>query len=149
MKIVLQRVKNAKVTIDNSIYSQINCGLLVFYCAEKGDKQEFIEFLAKKVLNLRIFEDENEKMNLSVKDIEGEILAVSQFTLSANCKKGLRPSFDKAMEPICAKEFYQNFIDILKKSNLNIQTGIFGADMKIELLNDGPITILLDSDKVI
>ncbi len=126
MKFVIQRVKNASVTIDNKLYSSINKGLLVFFCAEKNDENnavysgknltpdEVLEYFADKILKLRIFEDENGKMNRSLLDINGEILVVSQFTLAANCKKGTRPSFDNAMEPKTAKKMYEDFIQILK-----------------------------------
>ena len=144
MKIVLQRVNNASVEIDNSLYSKINKGLLLLFGVEKDDKEEFIEFLANKVLNLRIFPDNEGKMNLSVNDIKGEILVVSQFTLAASCKKGTRPSFDNAMEPKTANEYYEKFVEFLKKPGLNIQTGSFGAHMKVSLLNDGPVTFILE-----
>lgn len=144
MKAVIQRVKKASVEIEGKIYSKINRGLLILFCAEKNDVKENIDFIANKILNLRIFEDENHKMNLSVKDITGEILIVSQFTLASDLKKGLRPSFDNAMEPIKAKEFYEDMILKLKESKLNVQTGIFGADMQVMLINDGPVTFVLN-----
>ncbi|HIS53728.1 TPA: D-tyrosyl-tRNA(Tyr) deacylase [Candidatus Galligastranaerophilus gallistercoris] len=144
MKAVIQRVKKASVEIEGKIYSKINRGLLILFCAEKNDVKENIDFIANKILNLRIFEDENHKMNLSVKDITGEILIVSQFTLASDLKKGLRPSFDNAMEPIKAKEFYEDMILKLKESKLNVQTGVFGADMQVMLINDGPVTFVLN-----
>lgn len=144
MKAVIQRVKKASVEIEGKIYSKINRGLLILFCAEKNDVKENIDFVANKILNLRIFEDENHKMNLSVKDITGEILIVSQFTLASDLKKGLRPSFDNAMEPIRAKEFYEDMILKLKESKLNVQTGVFGADMQVMLINDGPVTFVLN-----
>ena len=144
MKIVLQRVNNASVEIDGKPYSKINKGALLLFGVEKNDKEEFLEFLANKTLNLRIFNDENNKMNLSLTDIKGEILVVSQFTLAANCKKGLRPSFDNAMTPDIANEFYEKFVALLKQSGLKVETGIFGADMKVSLLNDGPVTFILE-----
>lgn len=144
MKAVIQRVKKASVEIEGKIYSKINRGLLILFCAEKNDVKENIDFIANKILNLRIFEDENHKMNLSVKDITGEILIVSQFTLASDLKKGLRPSFDNAMEPIRAKEFYEDMILKLKESKLNVQTGVFGADMQVMLINDGPVTFVLN-----
>lgn len=144
MKAVIQRVKKASVEIEGKIYSKINRGLLILFCAEKNDVKENIDFIANKILNLRIFEDENHKMNLSVKDIAGEILIVSQFTLASDLKKGLRPSFDNAMEPIKAKEFYEDMILKLKESKLNVQTGVFGADMQVMLINDGPVTFVLN-----
>ena len=144
MKAVIQRVKKASVEIEGKIYSKINRGLLILFCAEKNDIKENIDFIANKILNLRIFEDENHKMNLSVRDITGEILIVSQFTLASDLKKGLRPSFDNAMEPIKAKEFYEDMILKLKESKLNVQTGVFGADMQVMLINDGPVTFVLN-----
>lgn len=144
MKAVIQRVKKASVEIEGKIYSKINRGLLILFCAEKNDVKENIDFVANKILNLRIFEDENHKMNLSVRDITGEILIVSQFTLASDLKKGLRPSFDNAMEPIKAKEFYEDMILKLKESKLNVQTGVFGADMQVMLINDGPVTFVLN-----
>lgn len=144
MKAVIQRVKKASVEIEGKIYSKINRGLLILFCAEKNDVKENIDFIANKILNLRIFEDENHKMNLSVKDITGEILIVSQFTLASDLKKGLRPSFDNAMEPKQAKEFYEDMILKLKESKLNVQTGVFGADMQVMLINDGPVTFVLN-----
>ncbi len=144
MKAVIQRVKKASVEIEGKIYSKINRGLLILFCAEKNDVKENIDFVANKILNLRIFEDENHKMNLSVKDITGEILIVSQFTLASDLKKGLRPSFDNAMEPKQAKEFYEDMILKLKESKLNVQTGVFGADMQVMLINDGPVTFVLN-----
>ena len=144
MKIVLQRVNNASVEIEGKLYSKIEKGVLLLFGVEKNDKEEFIEFLANKTLNLRIFNDENNKMNLSLLDIKGEILVVSQFTLAANCKKGLRPSFDNAEKPDIANNYYEKFVSGLKKSGLNVQTGVFGADMKVSLLNDGPVTFILE-----
>ncbi len=144
MKAVIQRVKKASVEIEGKIYSKINRGLLILFCAEKNDVKENIDFIANKILSLRIFEDENHKMNLSVKDITGEILIVSQFTLASDLKKGLRPSFDNAMEPKQAKEFYEDMILKLKESKLNVQTGVFGADMQVMLINDGPVTFVLN-----
>lgn len=143
MKLVIQRVNKASVTIENELYSSINKGLLVLFGVEKNDSEDTIEYFAQKLLKLRIFEDEQGKMNKSVLDIEGEILAVSQFTLAADCKKGTRPSFDNAMEPKRAKEFYEKFVEILKKSQINVKTGVFGAHMQVELVNNGPVTIIL------
>ncbi len=144
MKIVLQRVKSASVEINSKIYSKINKGILLLFGVEKGDRAEFVDYLANKILNLRIFNDELGKMNLSVLDIQGEIMIVSQFTLAASTKKGTRPSFDNAMEPNIAKEFYEKFIYEMKKSNLKVENGIFGADMKVQLTNDGPVTFILE-----
>ena len=144
MKVLLQRVKNASVTIDNELFSSINHGLLLFLCVEKNDGIEQADWLVEKILKLRIFEDENEKMNLSVTDTNGEILVVSQFTLAGDCKKGTRPSFDSAKAPNEAKEIYEYFVSKLKNSDLNIQTGVFGAMMDVALINDGPVTFMLE-----
>ena len=144
MKSVIQRVKCASVTIDNNLYSSINTGLLVLFGVEKGDSAEKMEWMAKKILELRIFADENGKMNKSIKDINGEILVVSQFTLAANCAKGTRPGFDNAEKPDAANSMYEKFVSKLKESNLTIKTGIFAAMMDVKLCNDGPVTIILE-----
>ena len=144
MKAVVQRVKSASVTIDNKLYSQINQGLLILLGVEKNDTEEQADFLVNKIQKLRIFEDENEKMNLSVMDINGEILVVSQFTLAGDCKKGTRPSFDNAKNPQEANELYEYFVSELKKSNLQIKTGVFRAMMDVSLINDGPVTFILE-----
>ncbi len=144
MKVVIQRVKSASVTIEGSLYSSINQGILVLYGVEKGDTEEFSKYLADKILKLRIFEDENEKMNLSVRDIQGELLIVSQFTLAGDTRKGARPSFDTAMPPNEAKIMYENFVKIMQNSNLTVKTGVFGAMMDISLINDGPVTFVLE-----
>ncbi len=146
MKIVIQRVKNASVTIDRKLFSSINQGLLIFFGVEKNDTINFSEYLCEKILKLRIFEDKNQKMNLSIKDINGSLLVVSQFTLAGDVKKGTRPSFDNAMNPIDAKKMYIDFIEMLKLSGLNVQTGVFGAKMDIALINDGPVTFILEKN---
>ncbi len=143
MKLVIQRVDSASVTIENNLHSSIKKGLLVLFGVEKDDSEDMLEYFAQKLLKLRIFEDEQGKMNKSVLDIEGEILVVSQFTLCADCKKGTRPSFDNAKEPKAAKEYYEKFVEILKKSGINIKTGVFGAHMQVGLINNGPVTIIL------
>ena len=143
MKVLIQRVKKASVTISDELYSKINSGLLVFVGIEKGDTEETVLKLADKTLNLRIFEDENEKMNKSVKDVEGEILSVSQFTLAGNCKKGTRPSFDNAEVPDIAKNLYELYNKKLSEQ-ISVKTGVFGAMMEVELINDGPVTFMLE-----
>ena len=140
---LLQRVKHSSVTIDDELYSEIGMGILVLFGVEKGDEKEKAEKIADKISKLRIFEDENGKMNKSVTDISGEILVVSQFTLARNCSKGTRPSFDNAEEPQRAKEIYEYFIEKLKEKGLTVKRGVFGAMMDIELINDGPVTFIL------
>ncbi len=144
MKAVLQRVKHASVLINGETFSEIKEGLLILYGVEKGDTREKMEWMVRKIPNLRIFEDENEKMNLSVSDIKGEILVVSQFTLAADCKKGTRPGFDMAELPAPAEKMYEDFVSELKKSGLVVKTGKFGAMMDISLCNNGPVTIILE-----
>lgn len=146
MKVVLQRVSQASVTVDSKIIAEIQKGILVLVGIEDVDTQDDINWLCQKITNLRIFGDENDVMNLSVKDIEGEIIVVSQFTLHASTKKGNRPSYIKASKPEVAIPLYENFVkQIEKELGKNVQTGIFGADMKVSLLNDGPVTIVMDS----
>lgn len=146
MKIVIQRVSQASVTINSKIVAEIQTGLLVLVGIEDADNQEDIDWLCQKVANLRIFGDENEVMNLSVKDIDGEIIVVSQFTLHASTKKGNRPSYIKAAKPEIAIPLYEQFVKQLEKEfGKKVHTGIFGADMKVALVNDGPVTIIIDS----
>ena len=149
MKFVIQRVKNASVTVDNKIVGSINKGFLALIGITHTDTKEIADVLIKKLIKLRIFEDENEKMNLALNDVNGELLLVSQFTLYANCTGGNRPAFIDAAKPDYANELYEYIIDECKKQDINVQTGIFGADMKVELLNDGPVTIILDSNELI
>ena len=144
MKIVLQRVAQASVRIGGKDIAAISRGLLVLFGAEKNDDETKVIFLVEKILNLRIFSDKRGKMNLSCLDISGEVLVVSQFTLAGDCSKGRRPGFDNAAPPNEAKSLYQNFIHQISKSGLNISAGEFGADMQVELVNDGPVTFTLE-----
>ena len=146
MKVVIQRVSQVSVTIDKVIKSQIMSGLLVFLGIEDADTLDDIEFLCRKIVNLRVFDDESGVMNLSVKEIDGKILCVSQFTLHASTKKGNRPSYIKASKPDFAIPMYNLFCKTLEAMlEKSVETGIFGADMKISLINDGPVTIVIDS----
>ena len=144
MKALIQRVKRASVTIDGNLYSQIAAGLLVFLGVEKGDEVENAKLLSQKLVNLRIFENKNEKMNLSLKDVHGEMLVVSQFTLCGDCKKGTRPSFDKSAPPDIAEKLYEQFVEYVKESEIPVKTGKFRAMMDVELINDGPVTFLVE-----
>jgi D-tyrosyl-tRNA(Tyr) deacylase len=146
MRLVIQRVRKASVEIENKLYSEIKNGLLVFIGIEEADNEEDACWLAKKIVNLRIFNDTNGIMNLSVKDVDGEILIVSQFTLHALTKKGNRPSYIKAAKPELAIPLYNKFIEeTIREFGKEIKTGVFGANMQISLINDGPVTIIIDS----
>jgi D-tyrosyl-tRNA(Tyr) deacylase len=146
LRVVLQRVSSASVVVDNNKVADIQKGLLVFVGIEDADNQEDIDWLVGKIIKIRIFNDENDVMNCSVQDVDGEMIVVSQFTLHASTKKGNRPSYLKASKPDTAIPMYENFVATLEREFGNkIQTGIFGADMKISLLNDGPVTITMDS----
>lgn len=145
MKLVLQRVKQASVTINNKLYSEINKGILILIGIEKGDNEAAVQKLAQKVSKLRIFADDNDKMNLSILDVKGEILVVSQFTLAGDCKKGTRPSFDKSAPPNEANRLYEMFIDELKELSIPVKTGVFAAMMDVCLINDGPVTFILEN----
>ena len=144
MKLVIQRVKHAKVEVKNEIVGKIEQGFLVLLGVGPEDTKETADYLVQKLIKLRIFEDENEKMNLSLKDVDGELLIVSQFTLYADCSGGNRPSFTLAAKPDKANELYEYFISKCETENVKVEHGIFGADMKVELLNDGPVTIILE-----
>jgi D-tyrosyl-tRNA(Tyr) deacylase len=146
MRLVIQRVLNAEVRIRGDIFSKINNGLLILIGVEVNDNQEDVKWLIQKTLNLRIFSDNKNKMNLSIKDINGEVLAISQFTLHAKVKKGNRPSFMNSANPELAQSYYTKFIDgISKDLETEVKAGVFGADMKVSLTNDGPVTIIIDS----
>lgn len=147
MRAILQRVNFASVKVDNKEVSRINKGLLLFVGFGKEDTEEDLKYIFKKVVNLRIFEDENFKMNLSVLDKNYEILVVSQFTLYGDCRKGNRPSFDLSMSSVDAREKYEEFLKLFYTNNISIKTGVFQADMKVSLENDGPVTIQLDSKR--
>lgn len=144
MKALIQRVKNASVTIDGELYSKTGKGLLIFLGVEKHDEIENSQKLAQKIACLRIFEDENDKMNLSVLDVKGEIMVVSQFTLCGDCKKGTRPSFDKAASPDRAVALYEDFVNNIKSYGLRVETGKFRAMMDVALVNDGPVTFMVE-----
>ena len=144
MRIIVQRVKEAHVTIDGQVYGQIKRGLLLLVGVGPEDQQEDVNYAVRKLVNMRIFSDTEGKMNLSVKDIQGEILSVSQFTLFADTKKGNRPAFTGAAKPDMAEAFYQEFNKELAKE-VSVETGVFGADMQVELVNDGQVTIILDT----
>ncbi|RXM37726.1 D-tyrosyl-tRNA(Tyr) deacylase [Chryseobacterium sp. CH21] len=145
MKIVIQRVSEARVKVDGKIVGEIGKGLMLLVGVDENDKKTDADWLIQKVLNLRIFGDEDDKLNLSVKDISGEILCISQFTLIADYKKGNRPSFIKAAKPDKAVPLFDYFKEEIAKSGLTTESGIFGADMKVSLINDGPVTIVMDS----
>lgn len=144
MKFVVQRVKNAQVDVEEKTVGKINKGFMVLIGVTHTDTKETADYLVKKLINLRVFEDENGKMNLSLKDVKGSLLLVSQFTLYADCSSGNRPSFTDAAKPDFARELYEYIIEECKKQINNVETGIFGADMKVELVNDGPVTIILE-----
>ena len=145
MKAVIQVVKDAQLSVENKVVSKIGYGLVVFFCVEKDDLEEKLDFFAKKIANLRIFSDKNGKTNLSVKDVNGEVLLVSQFTLAGDCLHGNRPSFSNAENPERAKAMYLKLADILKRDYaVSTKLGIFGADMQINQTNDGPFTVLVE-----
>ena len=145
MKAVIQRVSEASVKVDGNVVGEINTGFMLLIGIDENDEKTDAEWLVQKILNLRIFGDENDKLNLSIKDINGEILCISQFTLIADYKKGNRPSFIKAAKADKAIPLFEYFKEELSKSDLKIESGIFGADMKVSLTNDGPVTIVMDS----
>lgn len=144
MKIVIQRVKHAQVSIEQDLYSSIGNGLLLLVGVGPDDSQEDVDYAVRMILNMRIFSDQEGKMNVSIKDIEGEILSISQFTLYADTKKGNRPAFTGAAKPDAATRYYDSFNQQLSQE-VPVKTGVFGADMQVELVNDGPVTIILDT----
>lgn len=144
MKLIIQRVDNASVTINQKIKGEIKQGFLVLLGVTHTDTKETADYLVKKLCNLRVFQDENEKMNLSIKDIDGELLIVSQFTLYADCQKGNRPSFVNSAKPEMAENLYEYFIEKCKNEIRKVETGEFGAHMNVQLLNNGPVTIILE-----
>ena len=144
MKLVIQRVKNASVKVHEEIVGKIDKGFLVLIGIKVGDTKEQADYLVKKVCNLRVFTDQNDKMNLALKDVGGKLLIVSQFTLYGNCNEGNRPSFIEAARPEEAIPLYEYFCDECEKNGIEVQKGIFGADMKVQLLNDGPVTIVIE-----
>ena len=145
MKVLIQRVKRASVKIEGELFSSINKGILALVGIEKGDTLEQVKKSAKKIVELRIFPDENDKMNRSLIDIQGEMLIVSQFTLCGDCKKGTRPSFDKSASPDIANELYEKFVTEISSYEVSTQTGKFGAMMDVELINDGPVTFMIEN----
>lgn len=145
MRVVVQRVSEASVTIDGEVHGKINQGYLLLVGIQDSDNEEVVRKMADKIYRMRIFVDENDKMNLSLSQVGGEILSISQFTLYADCKKGNRPSFSLAGKPEHAKKMYLYFNEYMRSLGVKVDEGIFGADMKVRLLNDGPVTILLDS----
>lgn len=144
MKIVVQRVKNAQVEVENKVVGKINQGFLVFLGITHDDTKENADYLVKKLCNLRVFEDESQKMNLAIKQVNGELLIVSQFTLYADCSQGNRPSFVNAANPDKANELYEYFCKECQKNEIKVEKGIFGAHMKVDLQNDGPVTIIME-----
>lgn len=145
MRVILQRVQHASVMVDGKITGKIESGILTLVGFEPDDTKEDFEWISKKIIQLRVFNDENDVMNLDVQQTNGDILVVSQFTLHASTKKGNRPSYIKASKPAVANEQYETFLNVLESNFKPVQKGIFGADMKVELLNDGPVTIFIDS----
>lgn len=145
MRAVVQRVTNADVKIDGRVNGKIDNGLLVLLGVGNGDTEEDMKYIADKIIKLRIFSDENDKMNLSLEDVGGSMLIISQFTLYGDCSHGRRPYFGNAMEPVSANEMYEKFVAYIKEQGIHTETGEFGADMKVSLTNDGPVTIILES----
>lgn len=148
MRAVVQRISKANVTVNDEITGSSEKGLMILLGVEDGDTMDDVKYMVEKITNLRIFEDENEKLNLSVLDIEGEILVVSQFTLLGDCRKGRRPNFMKAARPELANKLYEDFVSLTREKGIKVGTGVFREHMVVNLSNDGPVTILIDSKKV-
>lgn len=144
MKIVIQRAKNASVTVDSKVVGKIDKGFVVLLGIKNGDTKLEADYLVKKLVNLRVFSDENDRMNLALKDIDGKLLIISQFTLYADCSRGNRPGFEEAAKPDVAEPLYEYFCSECAKCGIEVQKGIFGADMKVEFMNDGPVTIIME-----
>lgn len=144
MKLVIQRARNASVTVDNKIVGKIDNGFVVLLGIKNGDTKTEADYLVKKLVNLRVFSDENDRMNLALKDVEGKLLIISQFTLYADCSRGNRPGFEEAAKPDVAEPLYEYFCSECEKCGIEVQKGIFGADMKVEFMNDGPVTIVME-----
>lgn len=148
MRAVVQRVRSSSVTVDEQITGQIDHGIMVLLGVEDGDTMQDVTYMAEKLVNLRIFEDNQEKMNLSLKDVSGKMLAVSQFTLLGDCRKGRRPSYSTAARPNDANQLYESFVSQVRDMGIPVETGIFQAHMIVDIVNDGPVTLLVDSKKV-
>ena len=147
MRAVVQRVASSSVSVNENIIGEIGIGFNVLIGISKDDTLEDLKYIKDKIINLRVFHDENDKMNLSLLDIKGEMLVISQFTLYGDCRKGRRPNFMEAQGGMDAKKLYEEFLELIKTSNLKVESGEFGADMKVQINNDGPVTILLDSKR--
>lgn len=147
MRAVVQRVTSADVKIDGEVKGKIDTGFMVLLGVGNGDTEEDMKYIADKIINLRVFSDENDKMNLSLADVDGSMLVISQFTLYGDCSHGRRPYFGDAMEPVGANKMYENFVAYVRDKGIHTKTGEFGADMKVSLTNDGPVTIILESKK--
>ena len=147
MRAVVQRVKESSVKIDGGIVGKINKGFNVLIGIAKDDTVDDLKYIKDKIMNLRVFEDENDKMNLSIKDVNGELLIVSQFTLYGDCRKGRRPNFMNALSGEEAEKLYEEFLRMIREEDIVVETGVFGADMEVSIINDGPVTLLIDSKK--
>lgn len=148
MRAVVQRVSRSSVTVEQNMVGKIDKGLMVLLGVQEEDTEKDAKYMIDKILNLRIFEDDQEKMNYSLLDIKGDLLVVSQFTLMGDCRKGRRPSFSTAARPEMANDLYEKFVEMARSNGVNTETGQFQADMKVDILNDGPVTLIIDSNKV-